>query len=199
MRGVAALGVTGMIGAGKTTFARALEALGGRPVDADDLARAAVAPGTPAHAALVEAFGPTIVAADGTIDRPALAALAFASEATWRRVNAIVHPVVIEAARARMAADPGARWILDVPLLYESGMDALCDAVAVVAAPRDVRYARLAARGLAPDEAARREAFLMPEEEKRRRAAFVVENAGTPEALRRAAEEVWKRWSRSNR
>lgn len=189
--GMPVVGVTGPIGAGKTAFAAALEALGARRIDADALARSTVAPGTPAAAAIAAAF-PGAVGADGAIDRRRLAALAFADEAAWKRLNAIVHPPVIEASRRAVAEDPAAVWVLDVPLLYESGMDRMCDLVVLVDAPAALRYARLAARGLPTAEAVRREAFLLPVEEKRRRAALAVENAGTPEDLRRAAEGAWR-------
>ena len=178
------LGLTGSIGAGKSTVAALLRARGLTVLDADEQARLVTdEPETLAQIGL--AFPGTV--RGGVLDRPALGAVAFADPARLAQLNAIVHPRV----RARMAAletqaaARGARWIVqDIPLLFEGNLEAGMDAVLVVDAPLDIRVARVMARsGLGREEVLARDARQMPADEKRRRASVVIENAGTPEEL----------------
>ena len=116
------IGLTGGIGSGKSTVAGLLAGRGAVVVDADRLAREVVAPGTPGLAAVVEEFGPQVLAADGSLDRPALAAVVFADPAARARLDAVVHPLVrARAAEATAAAPPDAVLVQDVPLLVETG------------------------------------------------------------------------------
>lgn len=188
------VGLTGGIASGKTTFAGALRARGAPVVDADALARAAVAPGTEALAELVRAFGPGVLAGDGALDRKNLGALVFADPEARRRLEAITHPAVrlaMAAETARLAAAGHALAFYDVPLLYEVGLDRTLDSVVVVWAPPDVQRARLAARdGLLPAEADARLAAQLPIDEKAARADFVVENTGSPADLDGKADRL---------
>src|SRR5512133_3892809 len=146
---VRVVGLTGGIASGKTTFAGVLRARGVPVVDADALARAAVAPGAPALAEIARVFGPGVLAADGTLDRKAMAAVVFADPGARRRLEAITHPAVRRAMAdetARLAAAGHPLAFYDTPLLYEVGLDRQLDSVVVVWAPADVQRARLAAR-----------------------------------------------------
>jgi dephospho-CoA kinase len=188
------VGLTGGIATGKTTFAEALRARGVPVVDADALARAAVAAGTPALAEIARAFGPAVLAADGSLDRKAMAALVFADPAARRRLEAITHPAVRRAMAeetARLAARGHPLAFYDTPLLYEVGLDRQLDSVVVVWAPPDAQRARLAARdGLAPADAEARLAAQLPVDEKAARADFVVENVGAPAELGPKADRL---------
>jgi dephospho-CoA kinase len=188
------IGLTGGIATGKSTFAAALRARGVPVVDADALARAAVAPGSPALGEIARAFGPDVLAPDGGLDRKRLGALVFADAAARRRLEAITHPAVrrgMAEETARLAAAGHAVAFYDTPLLYEVGLEAVVDAVVVVWAPPDVQRARLAARdGLGPAEADARLAAQLPVGAKAARADFVVENVGPVEELGAKADRL---------
>ncbi|MDR0417799.1 MAG: dephospho-CoA kinase [Propionibacteriaceae bacterium] len=181
------IGLTGPIAAGKSVAAAQLRRLGVRVIDHDELARAVLAPGTPGQAEAVAAFGPHVVAADGTTDRAALARLVFADAAARARLERIVHPRVrarsdeLDAA-CRAAGEP--LVVHDVPLLVETGQAGSFDAVLVVDAPDDVRLRRLTeVRGMAPDEARRRLAAQAPRADRLAAATVVFDGGGPPAAL----------------
>ncbi|ANE44920.1 dephospho-CoA kinase [Deinococcus puniceus] len=173
------LGLTGSIGAGKSTVAALLRARGLTVLDADEQAH--VVTREPETLAKIEqAFPGTVVG--GVLDRAALGAAAFADPARLAVLNAIVHPRV----RARMTALEleatlrGERWLVqDVPLLFEGGLEVGMHAVLVVDAPLEVRVARVMARSnLTREEVLARDARQTPAEEKRRKASYVIENVG---------------------
>jgi dephospho-CoA kinase len=176
------VGLTGGIASGKSTFSAALRARGVPVVDADALARAAVAPGSPALAEIARAFGAGVIAADGSLDRKEMARVVFADPTARRRLEAITHPAVrrgMTDETARLAAAGHALAFYDTPLLFEVGLDRTVDCVVVVWAPPDVQRARLAARdGLLAADADARLAAQLPIDEKAARADFVVENVG---------------------
>ncbi len=188
------VGLTGGIASGKSTFAAALRARGVPVVDADALAKAAVAPGTAALAEIARAFGPAVLAPDGALDRKRMGALVFSDPGARRRLEAITHPAVrlAMAEETRRLSDAGHDLAFyDTPLLYEVGLDRALDAVVVVWAPPAVQRARIVARdGLSPDEADARLAAQLPIDEKAARADFVVENAGDPGALGAKADRL---------
>jgi dephospho-CoA kinase len=191
---VRVVGLTGGIASGKSTFADALRARGVPVIDADALARAAVAPGTTALAEIAREFGGGVLARDGTLDRKKLGAVVFADASARRRLEAITHPAVREAVAeetARLAAAGHSLAFYDVPLLYEVGLERLLDSVVVVWVPRDVQRARLQARdGIAPAAADARLAAQLPIDEKAARADFVVENTGAPGELGAKADRL---------
>jgi dephospho-CoA kinase len=191
---VRVVGLTGGIASGKTTFADALRARAVPVVDADALARAAVAPGTPALGEISRAFGPGVLAADGTLDRKALAAAVFADPDARRRLEAITHPAVRRAMTeetARLAAAGHPLVFYDTPLLFEVGLERLLDSVVVVWAPPEVQRARLVARDrLSTDDAEARLAAQLPIDEKAARADIVVENVGAPADLGAKADRL---------
>lgn len=192
--------LTGGIGSGKSTVAQMLREAGATVIDADEAARAVVEPGTPGFEAVLAEFGPDHFR-DGRIDRARLADLVFSDEAARARLNAIVHPLVREwmGERQREAegrGDPVA--VLDIPLLYENGLDAAFPEVIVVHVPPEMQVRRLVeGRGFTEAAARARIASQMPIDEKRGRAAHVVDNSGDRAQTRRQVLEVWSRISRA--
>jgi dephospho-CoA kinase len=188
------VGLTGGIASGKSTFAAVLRARGVPVIDADALARAAVAPGSPALAEIARAFGPELVGPDGALDRKRMAALVFSDPGARRRLEAITHPAVRRAMAdetAQLAREGHLLAFYDTPLLYEVGLEATVECVVVVWAPPDVQRARLVARdALAPEEADARLAAQLPIDEKARRADFVVENVGPAAELDQKADRL---------
>jgi len=190
------IGLTGNIASGKSTVARLLAGHGAPVIDADVLARDAVAPGTAVLRRIADRWGPGVLAADGALDRAALRHRVFGAPAELEALNAIVHPEVArlrDAALARERAAGAPLVVCDIPLLFEAGLAGSVDAIVLVDAPRDLRLDRLVReRGLDPAEAAEMIAAQMPAELKRARAQFVIENAGSVEALAARVDEVWR-------
>jgi dephospho-CoA kinase len=188
------VGITGGIGSGKSTVAALLREKGATVVDADEVARAVVEPGEPSLAKLVERFGGEILDAEGRLDRPALAAIAFADEDGRKALGEITWPAIGEEFERQIRDAPDdAVVICDVPLLVESKAAAARPyvAVVVVEAPLDVRLARLELRGVPRDDAQRRMAAQASDEERRAVATHLVDNGGDLESLSRQVDEVW--------
>jgi dephospho-CoA kinase len=188
------VGLTGGIATGKSTFATALRALGVPVVDADELARRAVARGSPALSEIERVFGPEVLGPDGELDRRRMADRVFADPSARARLEAIVHPAVRQAMRAeaeRLGAAGHDLVFYDAPLLYEVGLEGKVDCVVVVHAPAEVQKRRLAVRdGLSDAEAQARLAAQMSIDEKAARADVVVENDGDVESLRAKAARL---------
>ncbi len=190
--GVLRIGLTGGIGSGKSTVSRLLEQRGAVIVDADAIAREVVAPGTPGLAAVTEAFGDGVVAPDGSLDRPALAAVVFADPEARKRLDAIVHPLVrARAAEVAAAAPADAVVVNDVPLLVETGQAGSYDLVLVVEADPATRVARLVQRGLTAEDARARMAAQATDEQRRAVADVVMDNSGSPEELEAQVDRFW--------
>ncbi|HEV7875752.1 MAG TPA: dephospho-CoA kinase [Nocardioides sp.] len=186
------IGLTGGIGAGKSTVSALLAARGAVIVDADTIAREVVEPGTPGLAAVVEAFGPDVLASDGSLDRPALAAVVFADPEARARLDAIVHPLVrVRATELAAAAAPDAVVVNDVPLLVETGQAGAYDLVVVVEADLDARIARLVERGLTAEDARARMAAQATDEQRRALADVVLDNSGAPAELEAQVDRFW--------
>lgn len=188
------LGLTGPTGSGKSTAARAALKWGAQVIDADQVARMVVQPGTPCLQELAGEFGSDIVLADGTLNRPLLASRAFSSQERTERLNAITHPWITREVerQIRILAEAGtAVIVLDAPLLYESGEDALCDAVAVVTAPREIRMCRIMQRdGISRDQAERRISAQQEEQFYIKRADYLLDGSGSPEHLYQTTWEL---------
>jgi dephospho-CoA kinase len=195
------VGLTGGIGAGKSTVSEMLAGRGAVIVDADQVARAVVEPGQPALQKLVERFGEGILDADGRLARGALAKVAFADDESRLDLEAITHPAINEEFTRRVGEAPSdAIVVLDVPLLAESeqARKRPYQTVIVVEAPRD---AAGAAGGPGADraDAEARMAAQADDEERRKLATYVVDNAGDHAALERQIDEVWADLERRHR
>jgi dephospho-CoA kinase len=189
------VGLTGGIGAGKSTVARMLAERGALVLDADAAAREVVEPGTEGLAEVVAQFGGGVLGPDGALDRAALAAVVFADPQRRAALNAIVHPRVRTWMAQRTADAPeGSVIVQDIPLLVESGLTGLFDLVVVVDAADSVRTARLVRdRGMAEDEAAARIAAQAPRERRLAAADVVIDNEGTTEQLAAQVSALWER------
>jgi dephospho-CoA kinase len=187
------VGLTGGIGSGKSTVAARLVERGAVLVDSDRLARDVVAPGTEGLAAVVDAFGPGVLAADGTLDRSALAAVVFDDAAARAKLNGIVHPLVRRRSAELIAAAPADSIVVqDIPLLVEGGMAARFPLVVVVHAEAAVRVQRLVEQRGMPETDARARIAAQADDAARRAVADVwLDNSGPPEALVAAVDDLW--------
>jgi dephospho-CoA kinase len=190
-------GLTGGIATGKSTVAAIFQQAGACLIDADRIARDAVRQGTPAYAEIRAHFGVDILLPGGEIDRQRLAAVIFSNPAEQRVLEGIVHPRVKEETTRQLdrlgRKQPGAIVILDVPLLFESGMGVGLAEIIVVYAPEAVQIRRLMTRdGLTPAEALARIRAQMPIESKKALATIVIDNSGELAHTRAQALEVYR-------
>lgn len=189
------IGLTGGIGSGKSTVARMLADHGFVVFDADRIAREVVEPGEPALDAIAERFGDEVVRPDGTLDRPALAAIVFHDEDARADLEAITHPAIHDEILRRESAvledDPHAVVVVDHPLLIETGRVDDFDGLVVVLADREVRLDRLAEhRGIDREDAAARMAAQADDDARRTAATWVIDNDGDLDALQVRVDEV---------
>ncbi len=189
------IAVTGGIGSGKSAVTARLARRGAVVVDADAIAREVVEPGTPGLAAVVAEFGGDVLRDDGSLDRPALAAIVFADADRRRALEAIVHPLVGRRSQELLeAAPPEAVVVYDVPLLAESahlGRVEGFDRVVVVTAPVETRVQRLVSRGLAEDDARARIAAQADDTARLAIADLVVDNSGGLDDLDAEVDRLW--------
>jgi dephospho-CoA kinase len=187
--------LTGGIGSGKSEVERMLAERGAAVVDADQLAREVVEPGKPGLAAVLAEFGAQMLAGDGGLDRPALAALVFADEGARHRLEAIVHPLVgSRAADLLGQAERDGREVIvySVPLLVENGLGAGFDLVVVVDASDEVRLDRLVRlRGMSHADAGARMAAQAGRPERLAAADVVVSNDGSRADLAVQVDALW--------
>lgn len=188
------IGLTGGAGSGKSTVAAMFRELGAVIVDADEATHAVYAPGTPGFDAVAAAFGDEYLRG-GEIDRQKLGELVFHDEASRRRLNAIVHPLVREwmAARTAEAAQRGADIVVhDVPLLFENGLQDMYEDVILAFVPERLQVRRLVeGRGMEEERASAIVTSQMPIEKKRDLAQHVIDNSGSREKTREQVREVW--------
>ena len=190
------LGLTGVMGSGKSTVAAMLRAAGAAHVDADAIAREVVAPGTPGFDEVVAEFGPKVVGTDGALDRNVLGSLVFTDAGAKRRLEAIIHPRVRDREMALIAEHLEAEVplvVLDVPLLFETGAERLCDKVLVVTVREEVRIERLtSARRMTQAQITARDKAQWSQEEKARRADFVLDNSASLEDTQRQVLRLYR-------
>ncbi|MBV9923363.1 MAG: dephospho-CoA kinase [Pseudonocardia sp.] len=189
------VGLTGGIGSGKSTVAARLVERGAVLVDSDRIAREVVAAATPGLAAVVGAFGTEVLAADGNLNRPALAAVVFDDPAAREKLNAIVHPLVRRRSNALIAAARAESIVVqDIPLLVEGGMAVRFPLVVVVHADTAARVRRLVEQRGMPEADARSRIAAQADEAARRAVADVwLDNSGPPHRLAAAVDALWDR------
>lgn len=176
-------GITGGVGCGKSTAARAFERLGFRRLDSDQLVRDEILVRPEVIQALWERYGASVLAADGSVDRPVLAARVFPDEKERLWLEGLVHPLVFAAWRRAFAAEPTARWAVEVPLLFEKGLENWFDFTVCVACAPAQQLARLEQRGLPPVLAGQRINTQLPLGRKIELSDFVLWNEGSPAFL----------------
>ncbi|MEK6375805.1 MAG: dephospho-CoA kinase [Acidobacteriota bacterium] len=184
------VGLTGGIASGKSTIARMFAGLGCTAIDADAIVADLYRPGAAGHQALVRTYGAGILDADGAIGRRKLGDLAFSSSEAARRLNALIHPLVLAEERRILAAFPSDDdriVIVEATLLIEAGSLDRFDRIIVVDVPPEVQIARGVARGMAREEVVRRIAHQLARQERLRHADYVIDNSGDEAA---ALEEV---------
>jgi dephospho-CoA kinase len=190
------IGLTGPIGCGKSTVAGWLGELGAAVIDADQVARDVTPPGSPELAAVVGAFGPTVLRSDGALDRPALARIVFADPAALARLEAIVHPAVRPRILEAIAAAEGMSRpavVVEAIKLVEGGLAALCDEVWLVTCDAGEQLERLLARGtIAADDAQARIAAQAGLAERLAPATTrVIDTSGPATATAKLVEAAW--------
>jgi dephospho-CoA kinase len=190
-------GLTGGIATGKSTVSAMFAHLGARVIDADLLAREVVAPGQPAHAAIVKEFGPEVLQSDGYLDRKRLGAIVFADAERRKRLEAITHPAIRQRQARILSVFEEEAFegvvIWDVALLFETGGDAAMDKIVVAYADEATELERLMARDGIGEAAARaRIQSQMPVAEKAKRAHYVIDNSGTRAATQAQVRQVFQ-------
>jgi dephospho-CoA kinase len=187
------VGLTGGIGAGKSTVAAELSRLGAVVVDADAIAREVVEPGTDGLAEVVAAFGEDVLDDEGRLDRPALGRVVFADDEARTRLNGILHPRIGARTAELIAGAPDDAVVVhDVPLLVENGMGPAFALVVVVDAPEDIRVQRLAeTRGMGEDDARARIRAQATEDDRRAAADVWIDNVGDVEEVRDEVRALW--------
>ena len=195
------VGLTGGIGAGKSEVSRRLASYGALVIDADQIAREVVEPGTPGLAQVVGLFGTGVLAPDGTLDRQRLGEIVFGDDELRAKLNSIIHPLV--GARLReleQGADADAILVEDVPLIAENDLADFYDMVVVVDVPPRLQEERLVRdRGMTPDQVAVRMAAQASREQRLAIAGIVVDNSGSLAELDREVGELWAELSRRAR
>lgn len=192
------IGLTGGMGAGKSTVARLFEDLGAHVVDADAIAREVVEPGEPALERIAAEFGQDVLTDDGALDRAAMAAIVFSDRDRLATLEGITHPAIRDRIEQRLAEHAGADdageriVVLDHPLLVETGLAEDLEVVVVVTAPEDLRVDRLAeGRGIDEDDARARMRNQAADEQRTAAATHVIVNDGDLDDLAARVEAVW--------
>jgi dephospho-CoA kinase len=200
---ILSVGLTGGLASGKSTVARIFASLGATAIDADHVVARLYRPGQAGHEALVREYGREILQPDGEIDRPKLAGIAFASAEEAQRLNALIHPLVLDEEQRMIDAAGDGIVVVEATLLLEAGGRARYDEIVVVDVPPEVQLERAVARGMAREDAVRRMARQMPREERLRFADYVIDNRSGEDALqteaRRVFEELRRDWADKKR
>lgn len=192
------IGLTGGIATGKSTVSALLIRKGALLVDADVIAREVMLPGHPVLAAVAEHFGQAVLLADGTLDRKKLGDIVFREPAQRQALNEITHPAIRLEIRRQMESlereHPERLVVVDIPLLFESGLESMFERVMLVYAPASIQKERLMKRNqLTAEEAVARINSQMDIEEKKRKADVIIDNSGSAEETQRQIDEFWLR------
>lgn len=193
------VGLTGGIGSGKSTVAAMFARKGAIVVNADEIARRIVEPGSPVLARLAEEFGSDIVVEDGSLNRTLLAERAFATERNTRHLNEITHPAIRELAEKELEQGEigGSLVVYEMPLLVETGQVSLVDLVVVVDVPQEVQVERAVARGLTAEDVQARMARQASREQRLEAADHVIANDQSLERTQAQVDALWHEWARS--
>lgn len=196
------IGLTGGIASGKSTIGARLAELGAVRIDADQLARDAVAPGSPGLAGIVKQFGEAMLQTDGALDRATLGARVFADPEALAELNRIVHPEVRRLADARIAeardADPEAVIVYEIPLLVEADREADWDLIVVADAPVEQRVERMVSlRGMTESDARKRVANQASDAERRAIADVIIDTSGSQAETVAQVDALWNRVAKS--
>jgi dephospho-CoA kinase len=190
------IGLTGSIASGKSLVSRQLLGLGAMVIDADQVARDMVQPGSPGWEMINREFGESFIGSDGGLDRKTMGLLVFNNPQELERLNRITHPLIlaeIEKQLQKYRSEHEGIVVLDAPLLFETGLDRSVDEVWVVMVDQQTQVKRLVARDhLTEQDALHRILIQMPLEEKVQRADRVIDNRGTPEETRLQIKEAWR-------
>ena len=190
------IGLAGGMGSGKSEVAARLSELGALVIEADAVARDIVAVGTEVHDAIRDAFGESVLADDGSLDRRALAAAAFSSEERTGVLNAITHPALIDEIMRRSEGlerqSPSGVLVVDAALLVRWDVLDMFDVVLVVHAPRELRVSRLVEAGFGEEDVRLRMHSQLPDEVMLAAADVVIENGGSIDELRTAVDDFWE-------
>lgn len=186
-------GLTGGIGAGKSLALKAFSRLGADVVSLDAVSREVTRPGTPGHRRVARAFGRAVMAPDGGISRARLGAVVFSDPARRRKLERLLHPLILREMRRRLRVSRRPVAVADVPLLFEAGLAREFDLTILIDAPRAARLRRVIARdGLSRAEVFGRMAAQMPEARKRALADVVIANDKSPKDLSRTVRAYYK-------
>lgn len=192
------LGITGNIASGKSSVARELARRGALVVDADQLAREVVVPGSETLRQLVSAFGTGILQSDGQLDRTALGRTIFADDQARKRLDSIMHPAIARLSVERLEQlrqQDHPLIVYEAPLLYEVGAQTRVDKVLLVTVSPEVQLQRLLDRdGLDKEQAQQRIAAQMPQQQKVARADYLIDNSGSWVATLKQIEALWPLW-----
>jgi dephospho-CoA kinase len=188
------VGLSGGLGSGKSTVGQALAARGAAVIDADQVARDILAPGSPGEQAVVQRFGPRVTGPDGSLDRPALARIVFADAGERSALEAITHPLIHHEIESRLSALAQGVAVVELPLLdADRRRHYGLDLVVLVEAPEDTAVRRAVGRGMAEDDVRSRIAAQPTDDQRRAAADRVLDNAGSREELEARVSDLW-RW-----
>lgn len=191
-RGPYLIGITGNIACGKSLVLDTLRELGAETIDADRVAHAVMAPGTPTSERIIATFGESIRGDDGGIDRRRLGAIVFSDSAKLAQLDALSHPPTVAAIRAQVAESEASVVAVDAIKLFEAGLAKDCDEVWVITCDPEQQLERLIRRnGFSREDARRRIEAQPPQEEKSRRADRIIDNGGSIEQTREQVRAAW--------
>ncbi len=185
------VGIGGNMGSGKSTVASELKRYGAKIIDADEMGWSILNKGTDEYHRLVKAFGRGILTKSGNIDRRALGKLAFASKASLAKLNAIVHPILLERVRKEIDRNRKGLVVVDAALLFAWGMDKEVDVSILVTASDRLKIKRMTDAGIPEDQILARLKLQPPDAKVWRKADFVLENRGSFAELRRKCRALW--------